>query len=179
MNHEKESPPALCRRLDGVVIGIGKTVAWANGLLVMAIILNVVLRYIFDMGQVFLEELQWHLYAVAVMIGLSYSQVVDSPIRVDILHQRFSRRTKAKWEIFGTLVFLLPWITILLLQGLDFWSEAWRVNEHSDSPLGLPFRWIIKAVIPISFALLGMAAASRLISSFAVIFNERKVRHGN
>lgn len=179
MNHENESPPVICRRLDGAVKGIGKVVAWANGMLVVAIILNVVLRYVFDMGQVFLEELQWHLYAVAVMIGLSYSQVVDSPIRVDILHQHFSRRTKAKWEIFGILVFLLPWVVILFMQGLDFWSESWRVNEHSDSPLGLPFRWIIKAVIPISFALLGLAAVSRLISSLTVIFSERKVRHGN
>jgi len=179
MSEPQEKIPAICRSLDGVVLGIGKVVAWANGLLVLAIIINVILRYVFAMGQVFLEELQWQLYAVAVMIGLSYSQVVDSPIRVDILHQRFSRRTKAKWEIFGILVFLLPWIIILLLQGLDFWNESWRVNEHSDSPLGLPFRWIIKAVIPISFTLLGLATVSRLVSSFAVIFGERKVRHGN
>ena len=179
MSESKETMPAICRRLDGLVAGIGKTVAWANGLLVMTIILNVVLRYVFDMGQVFLEELQWHLYALAVMIGLSYSQVLDSPIRVDILYQHFSRRTKAKFEIFGILIFLLPWIIILILQGLDFWSESWRVDERSDSPLGLPFRWIIKAVIPISFTLLGMAAVSRLIASLALIFSGRKVRHGN
>lgn len=179
MSEPKEASPAICRRLDGVVTGIGKVVAWTNGLLVLAIILNVVLRYVFNMGQVFLEELQWHLYALAVMVGLSYSQVVDSPIRVDIFHQKFSRRTKAKWEIFGILVFLLPWIVILIMQGCDFWAEAWRVNEHSDSPLGLPFRWIIKAVIPVSFTLLGMAAVSRLIKSFAVIFSDRKVRHAD
>jgi len=179
MSEPQDRIPVICRRLDGLVLGIGKTVAWTNALLVIAIILNVVLRYVFDMGQVWLEEMQWHLYALAVMIGLSYSQVVDSPIRVDILHQRFSRGTKAKWEIFGILVFLLPWIIVLILQGVDFWSEAWRVNEHSDSPLGLPFRWIIKAVIPISFTLLGLGAVSRLVSSFAVIFGERKVRHGN
>lgn len=179
MNYENESVPVFCRRLDGAVKGIGKVVAWANGLLVVTIILNVVLRYLFDMGQVWLEEMQWHLYALAVMFGLSYSQVVDSPIRVDILHQKFSRRTKAKWEIFGILVFLLPWIAILILQGLDFWSESWRVNESSDSPLGLPFRWIIKGVIPVSFGLLGIAVISRLISSVALIFSHRKVRHGN
>jgi TRAP-type mannitol/chloroaromatic compound transport system permease small subunit len=179
MNHENESAPVFCRRLDDAVKGIGKVVAWANGLLVVAIILNVVLRYVFDMGQVFLEELQWHLYGLAVMIGLSYSQVIDSPIRVDILYQRFSRRTKAKWEIFGILVFLLPWIIILFLQGIDFWSESWRVNEQSDSPLGLPFRWAIKAAIPISFGLLGVATVSRLLSCLALIFKERKVRRDN
>ncbi|KMY68125.1 hypothetical protein AAU61_07520 [Desulfocarbo indianensis] len=158
---------------------MGKAAAWSNCALVLAIILNVVLRYAFGKGQVWLEELQWHLYGLAVMIGLSYSQAVDSPIRVDILHQRFSRRGKAAWEIVGSLLFLLPWVVVLIWMGVDFWSESWRVDEASDSPLGLPFRWIIKAVIPISFALLGVAAVSRLISSIATLLAPRGVRHGS
>ena len=179
MNNESLEPPAICKKLDGFVIKVGKAAAWSNCLLVAAIILNVVLRYVFGQGQVWLEEMQWHLYGLAVMIGLSYSQAVDSPIRVDILHQRFSPRGKAAWEIVGSLLFLLPWVVVLILMGVDFWTESWRVNEGSDSPLGLPFRWIIKAVIPISFALLGVAAVSRVIASFAVLLTPRGSRHGS
>ncbi len=177
MSSETLEPPAICKRLDRFVIKVGKAAAWSNCLLVLAIILNVVLRYAFGKGQVWLEELQWHLYGLAVMIGLSYSQALDSPIRVDILHQRFSRRGKAFWEIVGTLLFLLPWVAVLIYMGVDFWTESWRVNEASDSPLGLPFRWIIKAVIPISFALLGLAAASRFISSIAALVAPRGDHH--
>lgn len=174
MTNSELSKPKICRVLDNIVLKIGLVVGWANVMLIAAIIINVVMRYAFGFGQVWLEEVQWHLYGLAVMIGLSYSQVVDSPIRVDILHQRFSPRTKAFWEIFGTLVFLLPWIVVIIDQGIGFWSESWRVNESSDSPLGLPWRWIIKSVIPISFTLLGMAAVSRLISSFMILIGRRE-----
>ena len=102
MSGESYEPPDICKKLDRFVIKVGKAAAWSNCLLVLAIILNVVLRYVFGKGQVWLEELQWHLYGLAVMIGLSYSQAMDSPIRVDILHQRFSRRGKAFWEIVGS-----------------------------------------------------------------------------
>ncbi|MCB2227711.1 MAG: TRAP transporter small permease subunit [Desulfarculaceae bacterium] len=177
MSGDSHQPPAICKKLDRFVIKVGKVAAWSNCLLVLAIILNVVLRYAFGKGQVWLEELQWHLYGLAVMIGLSYSQAMDSPIRVDIMHQRFSRRGKAFWEIVGSLLFLLPWVAVLIYMGVDFWTESWRVNEASDSPLGLPFRWIIKAVIPISFALLGTAGISRFIASIAVLAAPRGDRH--
>ena len=167
MSVEANNAPAICQKLDRFVIKVGKVAAWANVFLIAAIILNVVMRYAFGKGQVWLEELQWHLYGFAVMIGLSYSQAKNSPIRVDILHQRFSTRTRAFWEIVGLVLFLLPWIAVITWMGVDFWTESWRVNEGSDSPLGLPWRWIIKAVIPISFTLLGLAVLSRFISSIA------------
>ncbi len=179
MSSESMETPAICIKLDRFVIKVGKAAAWSNCLLVVAIIANVVLRYVFGKGQVWLEEMQWHLYGLAVMIGLSYSQAMDSPIRVDIFQQRFSKRTKAAWEIVGSLLFLLPWVVVLLWMGVDFWRESWRVNEASDSPLGLPFRWIIKSLIPISFALLGVAGVSRFIASIAVLFAPRGRRHAN
>lgn len=178
MTSESINPPAICGKLDRLVISIGKVVAWSNCLLIAAIILNVVLRYAFGKGQIWLEEMQWHLYGLAVMIGLSYSHAVNSPIRVDILHQRFSARTKAAWEIVGILLFLLPWIIVMVVMGVDFWTESWRVNEGSDSPLGLPWRWIIKAIIPISYTLLGVAAVSRLISSAFTLVGSKEARHG-
>jgi TRAP-type mannitol/chloroaromatic compound transport system permease small subunit len=179
MSSETIEAPVICQKLDRFILKIGKAAAWSNCALIVAIIANVVMRYLFGLGQVWLEEMQWHLYALAVMIGLSYSQAMDSPIRVDILHQRFSTQTRAFWEIFGILVFLLPWIVVMIWMGVDFWSESWRVNEGSDSPLGLPWRWIIKAVIPVSYGLLGVAALSRLFASAALLIRERRARRGD
>ena len=174
MSAESTNAPAICQKLDRFVIKVGKVAAWSNCLLIAAIIINVVMRYVFGKGQVWLEEMQWHLYALAVMIGLSYSHARNSPIRVDILHQRFSTRTRAFWEIVGMVLFLLPWIVVMVWMGSAFWTESWRVNEGSDSPLGLPWRWIIKAVIPISFTLLGLAVLSRFISSVADLMGDRE-----
>ncbi len=161
-NAAAQQPVPFSDQIDRAVRVIGNGICWAYGLLVFVIILQVVLRYGFGHGLVILEELQWHLYAIGVMFGVAYAQVNDAHIRVDIVHMRLSSRTQRYWEIFGILVFVLPFIAVVFFNSLDFVSESWRIGERSDAPLGLPWRWAIKSVIPISFGLLALAVLSRL-----------------
>lgn len=161
--------------IDLTVRAIGTVVCWGAAILVAVIILQVVLRYGFSHGLVVLEELQWHLYAVGVMFGLSYALVTDSHIRVDLFHMRFSDRTRRWIEVFGILLLLLPFCLIMFFQSLDFLSESWRVNERSDAPLGLCCRWAIKSVIPISMGLLTLAAVSRLAHDAWVLLKGREI----
>lgn len=170
MNTETEQAPnRFCDALDGFIRGIGHVVMWSNGVLIIVIILQVVLRYGFNHGLVILEELQWHLYALGIMFGASYAQMTDSHIRVDIIHARLSEKWKCRWDLFGTFFLLLPFLIIIFLQGLDFLNESWKVNERSDAPMGLPWRWAIKSVIPISFGLLVVATVSRTVRIFAFL----------
>ena len=156
-------PNKFADKLDTLIRGIGHVVMWTNFVLIFVIILQVVLRYGFGRGLVVLEEIQWHLYALGIMFGASYSQMLDSHIRVDIIHARLSAKWKLRWDLFGTIFLLLPFIVIIFHQSLDFVHSSWRVNEHSDAPMGLPWRWAIKSVIPISFGLLFIATISRLV----------------
>ena len=159
--HSDIRPNPLSAALDRIILSIGHVVMWTNVLLIAVIILQVVLRYGFGRGMVVLEELQWHLYAIGIMFGASYAQMLDSHIRVDIIHARLSQKWKLRWDLFGTLFLLLPFIIVVFHQSLPFMAESFRLGERSDAPLGLPYRWAIKAVIPISFALLGIATLSR------------------
>lgn len=165
MNTENnsESSPKICDAMDGFVQKIGHFFMWTNGLLIFAIIIQVILRYGFGRGLVVLEELQWHLYAIGIMFGASYAMTLDSHIRVDIIHANLSDKWKSRWDLFGIFFLLLPFVIMVFHQSLDFVYESWRVNERSDAPSGLPFRWAIKGVIPVSFALLGVAVVSRAI----------------
>ncbi|MBT5547298.1 MAG: TRAP transporter small permease subunit [Desulfobacula sp.] len=153
----------LCDAIENFIKLIGHIVMWGNGILILVIILQVVLRYGFGKGMVVLEELQWHLYGLGIMIGASYSLVTDSHIRVDIIQANMGRKWKNRWELFGIVFLLLPFAFVILDHSLDFVHESFRVNERSDAPLGLPFRWIIKGVIPVSFSLLILAAISRMV----------------
>ena len=165
---EKQVPNKFSDNVDILIRWIGHFVMWTNVILVGVIILQVILRYGFGHGLVLLEELQWHLYAVGIMFGASYSQMMDSHIRVDIIHARLSKKWRLRWDLFGIVFLLLPFIIVIFHQSLDFVYESFRVNERSDAPLGLPWRWAIKSVIPISFAMLGIATlarAARIISS--------------
>lgn len=155
--------------IDGLVRGTGKVICWANALLIGVIILQVVLRYGFSQGQVFLEELQWHLFSLAVLFGISFAQVTDAHIRVDLLASGFSERTRHLLEIFGMLVFILPFVWVVFYHSLDFVAESWRLNEHSNAPSGLPWRWAIKAAIPAGFGLLGLVVLARLAGHVAAL----------
>ncbi len=146
------------RLIQRITLGIG----WSYVLLVLVIILQVTLRKGFSQGLIALEELQWHLYAIGVMFGLAYAQTTDAHIRVDLLHGRFKTRSKRLIEILGILFLLLPFIVVIFLHSLDFLHDSWRINESSSAPSGLPWRWLIKGVIPVSFALLALAVLSRL-----------------
>ncbi|SCA56840.1 conserved membrane hypothetical protein [Candidatus Terasakiella magnetica] len=171
--HEDEKHVPFPDFLDNLIRHIGHAVCGVNALLIAAIIGNVALRYGFSNGQVWLEELQWHFYAIGVMMGLSYAQVNDSHIRVDILHARFSDRTKRIVEIIGILLFVLPFIWVIFYHSLDFVYDSYRTSERSDAPLGLPYRWLIKGFIPLSFGLLGLGVLSRLIRDVYLLVKGR------
>lgn len=166
---EELVPNKFADVIDTVIRSIGHFVMWTNIILIVVIILQVVLRYGFGKGLVILEELQWHLYALGIMFGASYAMMMDSHIRVDIIHARLSRKWRNRWDLFGIVFLLLPFAIVIFHQSLDFVYESWRVNERSDAPLGLPWRWAIKGVIPITFALLiaaTVARAARIIAAF-------------
>lgn len=174
--HDKENEPEIwiADLIDRILLWIGKVVAWANGLLIGVIIFNVVARYGFGQGHPAIEELQWHLYALAVMMGISYAQVTDSHVRVDVIAMRLSDTAIRFWEIFGILFFVFPFIWVVFYHSLDFFEESWRLGERSDAPIGLCCRWAIKSVIPIAFLLLFLATLTRLMRNVAVLLRRFK-----
>lgn len=151
--------------LDRAILGIGNAASWLIAVLIVTILVQVILRYVFGKSFVVLEEVQWHLYAVIIMLGLSFSYAKDSHIRLDVLHSKFSRPTKEKIEIMGIICFLWPMTFIFFMHSLPFVAESFRVGECSDAPLGLKYRWAIKSIIPIAFFLLFLVSVSRLIQA--------------
>ena len=174
MNPETNGAPRFCRALDGFINRTGQLIAWLAAVLIIVIILQVVLRYVFGRGLVVLEEVQWHLYAIGIMFGFSYALVHDSHIRLDLLHDRFPKRRKEKVEIFGILFLLMPMIIVILIHSWPFLLDSIRINERSDAPMGLCCRWFIKAFLPVGFIMLGLAAISRLVRAIAYLILKKE-----
>lgn len=169
MSTETHEAPQFCRALDAFINRIGQLISWLAAVLVVVIIVQVILRYVFGRGLVVLEEVQWHLYAIGIMFGFSYDVVHNSHIRLDLLHDRFPRRRKEKVEIFGILFLLMPMIIVILYHSWPFLFDSIRINERSDAPMGLCCRWFIKAFLPVGFIMLGLAAISRLVRAIAYL----------
>ena len=160
--------------LNAIVRKVAETTAWCNVLLIGVILLQVVLRYGFNHGMVPLEELMWHLYAVAFMFGRGYAITNDSHIRVDIVHMNLPRRAQHILEVLGILLLLFPFLWVLFDHSVGWAYEAFRVNEASANPTGLPYRWIIKSVVPLSAVLMFIAALARLIQEVLLLLHYGK-----
>lgn len=169
--HRTEFPRTrISDAFDAIVEGVGNIVSWIWIILMGVIVLNVTLRYVFGEGRIEFEELQWHLYAIGFLIGLSYCFQRDGHIRIDILHDRFSLKTKAWVDFIGILVFLIPYVSIVLVYSPGFIEYSFSINEISDSPGGLPYRWVIKSFMFIGYLLLLFAAIARLSRVAAYLF---------
>lgn len=140
---------------------------WLVPLLVLVLLVNVVARYGLGRGSIELEELQWHLFAAAFLLALADTYAADEHVRVDLLHARLSPRARAWIELLGCLLLLLPFVAILLPTALDFGLDAWRTGERSAMPSGLPARWIVKSLLFVGLALLGLQGLGRAAASGA------------
>ncbi len=170
------STPIYCHLENGIT-AISRYIAWTNLLLVAVIVIQVILRKVFSNGQITLEELQWHLYATAVMFGTAYAQVTNLHVRVDLFYHNFSEKKKALVDLLGILFLAIPFVVVVILHSFDFAYESWRVNESSSSPSGLPFRWIIKSVIPLSFTLLLLSLIAKVLRTLDTL--KKGEQHGS
>jgi TRAP-type mannitol/chloroaromatic compound transport system permease small subunit len=156
--------------IDGLIDRIGRAVSWLWIALIAIIMANVVLRYVFNLGLIVFEELQWHIYAVGFMIGLSFGVVGDRHVRIDVLADRFAPRTRAWIELCGLLLFLIPFASVIAWDAIPFVTRSWAMAEVSVAPGGLPARWALKSFIIIALALLAIAAVARLSRVSAFLF---------
>ncbi|MBV6633489.1 MAG: TRAP transporter small permease subunit [Alphaproteobacteria bacterium] len=163
----------VSRFLDGLIDRIGHLASWIWIILVGVIIFQVILRYVFNQGSIMLEEIQWHMYAVGFMIGLSYAIVHDRHVRIDIVYEKFPPLAKAWVDAIGILVLLLPFLIFVFWNAFAFVESSYESNEVSIAPDGLPYRWAIKSFIIIGFGLMILAALSRWTRAAAYIIGWR------
>ncbi|WP_417579826.1 TRAP transporter small permease subunit [Nitrincola sp.] len=166
--------------LEGTVELFGKYTSLLWIVLMLLIVVNVLMRYTLGTNFIALEELQWHLYAVGFMVGLSYCVLHDGHVRVDVLAEHWHPRTRAVVEIIGLVVLFLPFCYFILSYAWPFVERSYRIGEVSAAPGGLPMRWLIKSVILLAFTLMAMAAIARLIRAFSFLTGfprERKPSH--
>ena len=167
------------RRIDSWLVAVGRGTSWLWLMLLAIIVLNVVLRYAFGEGRIEFEEVQWHLYSTGFLLGLSYAYQTDSHIRVDVLHERLSPTTQAWIELYGIVLFLLPFIALVLIFAVPFVWASFQLAEVSQAPGGLPFRWLIKAALPVGFFLLALAVLSRLSRVWSFLFLSNRPLDGD
>lgn len=171
LHHQTELPTTrVSQGMDRVISAIGKSASWLWIVITGVIIYAVVGRYAFGAGSVTLEEVQWHLAGTGWLLGLAYTLVVDGHVRVDVIHERLSLRGQGWIELLGLVFLLLPFLGLAVWEMFPYAYSSWQQGETSQAPAGLPYRWVLKGIVALSFALLILAALSRLLKVTALLF---------
>ncbi|RXK12696.1 C4-dicarboxylate ABC transporter permease [Halarcobacter mediterraneus] len=133
---------------------IGTITAIAMVLMILNVFYDVIMRYFFKTGSIAMQEMEWHLFSVIILLGVAYTLKEDGHVRVDLVYDKFSPKRKALINMVGSVLFILPIALLVGLSSINNAHEAYLSMEQSGDPGGLPYRWIVKSLIPLSFFLL-------------------------
>ncbi|KGB82666.1 MAG: TRAP transporter small permease subunit [Pseudomonadota bacterium] len=157
---------------SGIVRHIGQIAAWSGLALVLLVAFNVLSRYLFSYGTVALQEAEWHLMAVGALFGMSYGLNQGAEVRVDILYARMPARLQALINLISALLMcavalIITWLCIAYVQ------SSYAINEGSPDPGGLGYRYVLKAAMPVAFAVLAIQAVAMTGESLLALLRPR------
>jgi TRAP-type mannitol/chloroaromatic compound transport system permease small subunit len=154
------------QRVEALIDGFGRATLYLTLAMIGLVAANVLLRYAFSFGSVWAQELEWHLLAAVILLGMSHALQRGDNVRVDVFYAGFGPRAKFVVDIVSHLLLLV--IALLFIQlSLRYVGQSWAIAETSPDPGGIPWRWAIKGLIPVGFALVALqtlgALARRLL----------------
>ena len=133
---------------------LGVIISFLLILMMVNVAFDTLNRYLMNSNSVALQEMEWHLFSVIILLGTSYTLNKEGHVRVDIFYTNFSAKKKAIINMIGVIIFVLPLSLLVAFGSLGFVEESYIFMEQSGDPGGLHYRFIIKGLIPASFFIL-------------------------
>ena len=139
--------------IDAFTEYTGKFISVFVIILVLLVGYDVSMRYLLNSGSIAIQELEWHLFSIILLLGSAYTLKHDEHVRLDIFYSSklINDKVRIWFDVLGTLLILLPFCLLIIVSAWPFVTQAYIHNEISPDPGGLPARWLIKAAIPLGF----------------------------
>lgn len=137
----------IAAAIDGFTRRVGQVVAWLTFATVLICFATVYLRYVFHVGEIWLQELYAWTHVAAITMGAGYVLMRGGFVRVDLLYSRFSPRGRALVELLGTLFLMAPFLVMMATSGWSFFHASYLINEASQWENGLRALWLLKSTL--------------------------------
>jgi TRAP-type mannitol/chloroaromatic compound transport system permease small subunit len=157
----------LADHLDQVNRLVGDIVRWLALLMVLVQFATVILRYVYGISFIFVNESVLYMHGALFMLGAGYTLLVDAHVRVDIFYSRLGPRGRAAIDIFGALVFLMPAMAMLAWFTWPSVRNSWAILEGPISVGGIPASFLLKSLIPAFCTLLILQGLACLLRDLA------------
>ena len=150
--------------IDWFVDWTGRGISWLALAVALLMGTNVFLRYGFSIGEIWAQELEWYLLVPLTLIGMSYALRHGEHVRVDVLFAQFSDRNRHLVDVISAVLAMLFSLFVMWMS-IGFVAQSWSIGEGSSNPGGIGALYLMKAMIPLGFALLFLQALSQGIRS--------------
>jgi TRAP-type mannitol/chloroaromatic compound transport system permease small subunit len=154
---------SLATGIDALNEYIGRGTAWVALIMVMVQFAVVIMRYVFSIGFIPMQESIWYMHGILFMVGAGYTLLHDGHVRVDIFYREASARRKALVDMIGALIFLIPLMVLTMWLSWSYVINSWKTFEGSTEISGLPLIFLYKTVIWVFAILLGLQAISMAV----------------
>jgi TRAP-type mannitol/chloroaromatic compound transport system permease small subunit len=160
-------------RLIAIIDRISTLAGWLAGFLIVpmtiAVSYEVTARYAFNAPTVWAYDLTYMLFGAQFMLAASYALLKGAHIRTDVFYEHWSAATKARIDTVAYVLFFFPgMLFVLYAGGAEAW-KSWQIGERSDWTPWRPVIYPLKAVIPVTAALLLLQGFSEVVKCLRVI----------
>jgi len=165
----RSAPLRAADAIDRITAATGRAAAWLALALVAVQFAVVVLRYVFGMGSVWLQETIVYAHAAMILLAAAWTLQAGGHVRVDIFYAEASPRARALVDLLGALLLLLPFMLVLLVVALPYVGRSWSILERSREAGGLPLVFALKTLIPVFALLLALQGIAQAIRAAAAL----------
>ena len=140
-------------------------------LMVVNVFLVVILRYLFGISFIWMQETYVWMHAYIFMVGAGFTYLNDDHVRIDIIYRNSSKLYKAIVDLVGNIFLLLPFLYIIWSYSFPFVLKSWQMNEVSREAGGLTMIYLLKLAILIFAFLLFIQVVSKIINNFLNLYS--------
>ena len=116
-------------------------------LMTINVFLVVVLRYLFGISFIWMQETYVWMHAYIFMMGAGFTYLMDDHVRIDIIYKSSSSTYRALVDIIGNILLLLPFLYIIWIFSFPFVYKSWLLSEISREAGGLRMLYLLKFAI--------------------------------
>lgn len=114
----------LARAIDACNARIGRLVSWAIVASIFVSATNAIIRKAFDISSNAWLEAQWYLFGLTFMLASAWTLQRREHIRIDIFFNRLPRVVRHWIELGGHLLFLIPFVTLMIVLSWSAFGRA-------------------------------------------------------
>jgi TRAP-type mannitol/chloroaromatic compound transport system permease small subunit len=130
----------------------------------ITVIINIFLRYLFNINYIFLQELVMYMHAFIFLFGISISLKEDSHVRIDIFSNKLGVGYRKLIDLIGLIIFIIPFCLFVIYESTSMITRSWVMLEGSSEPGGLPIVFILKSSIYLFSFLIFIQAVNKVFN---------------